>query len=80
MTTKIKKWGNSLAVRLPKNIVEKMGLKENTSVEIAENNNVVNIKPTNIDKLSLKTVVGLINKENIHKEVVFGAKTGKEIW
>jgi len=31
---KVAKWGNSLAVRLPKDVVEKLGLKENDEVRI----------------------------------------------
>jgi len=32
---KVAKWGNSLAVRLPKEVVDKLGLKENDEVKIA---------------------------------------------
>ncbi len=31
---KIAKWGNSLAVRLPKEVVEELGLKENDEVRL----------------------------------------------
>jgi antitoxin MazE len=31
---KVAKWGNSLAVRLPKDVVEALGLKENDEVEL----------------------------------------------
>ncbi len=34
MYTKIQKWGNSKAVRLPKSILEKAKIKENDKVEI----------------------------------------------
>jgi antitoxin MazE len=33
----IAKWGNSLAVRLPKALVEKLGLKEGDDVEVTGN-------------------------------------------
>ncbi len=33
----VSKWGNSLAVRLPKALVEKLGLKEGDDVEITGN-------------------------------------------
>jgi antitoxin MazE len=32
---RVSKWGNSLAVRLPKSLIEDMGLKEGDNVEIA---------------------------------------------
>ncbi len=34
MTTKIQKWGNSLAVRLPKKVAGRLGLREGSRVEI----------------------------------------------
>jgi len=36
MTTKIQKWGNSLAVRLPKEIARKLTLQEGSEVVIRE--------------------------------------------
>jgi antitoxin MazE len=35
----VAKWGNSLAVRLPKKLVEKLGLKEGDEVELAPQGN-----------------------------------------
>jgi len=34
MTTKICKWGNSYAIRIPKYIIDKLGLREGSTVEI----------------------------------------------
>ncbi|HWA89203.1 MAG TPA: AbrB/MazE/SpoVT family DNA-binding domain-containing protein [Rhizomicrobium sp.] len=31
---KVAKWGNSLAVRIPKNVVDALGLKENDEVQL----------------------------------------------
>ena len=36
MTTKIKKWGNSLAVRLPKEMIRRLALKEGSAVFVRE--------------------------------------------
>ena len=36
MATKIQKWGNSLAVRLPKGLVQKLRLEEGSEVEVRE--------------------------------------------
>lgn len=45
MNTKVQKWGNSLAVRLPKRMVERLHLTEGHSVELAEENGVVTMVP-----------------------------------
>ncbi|MBI2113420.1 MAG: AbrB/MazE/SpoVT family DNA-binding domain-containing protein [Candidatus Wildermuthbacteria bacterium] len=44
MTTKIQKWGNSLAVRLPKEILVRIGLEEGTHVKVDEHKMTVVIK------------------------------------
>ncbi len=36
MVTKIQKWGNSLAVRLPKAIIQKLNLKEGGEVAVRD--------------------------------------------
>ena len=36
MTTKIKKWGNSLAVRLPKRLMTRLNLQEGSEVMVDE--------------------------------------------
>lgn len=40
----LKKWGNSLGLRIPHQIAEKMGIKENTLLVLTENNNQLIIK------------------------------------
>jgi antitoxin MazE len=45
MRTQIAKWGNSLAVRLSREIAEAAKLTEGTSVELAVENNAVVIRP-----------------------------------
>ena len=45
MQIKIAKWGNSLAVRLPKAIAEDLGLAEGQPVDIAVDKGAVRLKP-----------------------------------
>jgi antitoxin MazE len=52
MNTKIKKWGNSLGVRIPKDILENLGIKEGWEVELIEKENSIELKP--IHKKNLK--------------------------
>lgn len=44
MTTKIQKWGNSLAVRLPKTLATHLGLREGNEVRVDEREHNVLIK------------------------------------
>ena len=42
---KIQKWGNSLGVRIPKAVIEKMNLSENSEVEVEHKNGAIIIFP-----------------------------------
>ena len=80
METKIKKWGNSLAVRIPKDIVQKHLFQEGCSVVVESSKEGIVIKRVLCHKPSLKEMVKKITKKNLHKEVSWGTSRGKEIW
>lgn len=51
MTTEVKKWGNSLAVRLPREMSRRLALREGSEITIREENaRIVIGKPTPADK------------------------------
>jgi len=74
MLVKIKKWGNSLGIRLNKDIAEALNLKENDEVDIQVIDNKLVILP----KQSLDDMLSQINKSNMHSEIDFGT-AGKEM-
>ena len=80
METTIKKWGNSLAVRLPKHVVEKLKLREGSRVEVREQKKEVIISRAVKARLTLKEKIKLITPENSHQEIDWGPPRGKEIW
>ncbi len=81
MSTKIQKWGNSLAVRLPQYLIEKLGLEAGTTVDIEdERGEIIKIKPTMKKKLSIKKLVDQINPQNKPEETNWGDRVGKETW
>lgn len=80
MNTQVKKWGNSLAVRLPRNLAEKKKLRDGSFVAVVEERNVIVIKPMRQQSFSLKELVRGIRPSNIHAEIDFGKPRGKEIW
>lgn len=81
MNTKIKKWGNSLAIRIPKSIIDNLGLVDESEVEIKQKNQSIEIKPNkHIIKYDINKLVNSINKENLPEEIDWGDPVGKEIW
>ncbi len=79
-TSSVKKWGNSLAVRIPTAVVQDLGLSENSSVQIVSNGVSATIQPKKRKKATLDELVAAITAENRHKEVDWGKPVGKEVW
>ena len=80
METTIQKWGNSLALRIPKVLALDAHIKEGSLVEIAASDEKIVIKPIRKTAFKLKTLVSRITPENIHVEVDTGAPVGREAW
>ncbi len=78
MEAVMKKWGNSLGVRIPNLIVRELSLKDGSSVDITDKGKVIIIKP--IEKNKLSEMLSNITEQNIHKEIETGGPVGKEIW
>ncbi len=78
MTRKVKKWGNSLAIRIPKKEAELLGISENDEIEIEQKKNTLIIKNK---RERLKDLVNQINNENRHSlEFSEDSPKGKEVW
>ncbi|MBI1921276.1 MAG: AbrB/MazE/SpoVT family DNA-binding domain-containing protein [Geobacter sp.] len=80
MLAKAQKWGNSLAVRLPKSVAEECGIEADSPVEIVREDKLIIIKPVRKKGVSLDTLLAGVTEENIHSEVPTGKPEGKEIW
>ena len=80
MKMKVKKWGNSLALRIPKTFADQTRIKEDGLVNLTLENNKVVITPLKEKKFNLKDLVGKIEKKNLHNEIDFGNSEGNEIW
>lgn len=79
-TTKLKKWGNSLAIRIPQAVVQDLGLSTDSNLQLTSNGTVVTIKPANRKNLSLEALLDKITPENLQQESDWGKPAGKEIW
>lgn len=80
MKTRIQKWGNSLALRIPKAFAEEAGLGEDVPVELALVRGRVVIKPLSAEPPTLAEILRGITADNVHGEWPTGPAVGKEIW
>jgi len=77
-TAQIAKWGNSLAVRIPKTVAEQARLQEGDSILIEAMDGHVELRPA--ERIpTLEELVAQITPENRHKETSWGRDGGKEI-
>lgn len=80
MVAKIKKWGNSLGLRIPKHIAEDAGVKEGSSVEILIDAGSLVIRPVQNKKYQLSDLLAQVRKDNLHAEISTGENVGREAW
>jgi antitoxin MazE len=80
MKTRIQKWGNSLAVRIPKAYAEEAGLGENSTVDISMSDKNLILKPLTKARLTLDMLLSGITQDNIHSEMDWGKPEGREEW
>jgi antitoxin MazE len=80
MHVRVQKWGNSLAVRIPKPLAEDAQVKEGTVLNLAVSEGMVVATPVEQKKWSLRQLLARVSKKNIHAEVNFGPSVGREIW
>lgn len=79
MLTTINRWGNSLAIRIPKAFAEQAELEENTRVEIAVEDDRITIQPVR-KTWTLRELVAGMTDTNQHHETDWGEVRGREVW
>ncbi len=80
MRTKVQRWGNSLAVRIPKIFAEEVGLKDDSPVELRLEKGGLVLEPSASWAPSLDELLEGVTEENRHAEVDTGPPQGKEVW
>ncbi len=80
MTTTIQKWGNSLALRIPKNVARDVQLENGSTVNLAVRDGKVIIEPARTPKYRLDDLLKGVTKKNIHASVDTGPAVGREVW
>lgn len=80
MLTKAQKWGNSIALRIPKAFADEMQITVETMVEMRIENGKLVIEPVGRPVYTLDELLAGITSENLHEEVDWGEPAGKETW
>ena len=80
MLTKIQKWGNSLALRIPKTFALDANLENDSTVEISLVDGKIVVKPISAPQWTLDELLAGLNNNNLHQEVDSGEPVGTEVW
>ncbi len=80
MVSKIQKWGNSLALRIPKPFADSIGFDDETEVELHIEDNKLIVTKSAPSAYVLEDLMSQITSDNIHKEIDFGDPIGHEAW
>jgi antitoxin MazE len=75
--SQIVKWGNSLAVRIPKPLAEEAGVREGDPIVIEATKGLINLRPK-LRVPSLSQLVAQITPDNRYDEIRTGPERGKE--
>lgn len=80
MKTRVQKWGNSLALRIPKNVAEEAGLHQNAAVELSLEEGRLVVQPIRPQPLTLEELLQGVTDGNLPGEWETGPAVGKEVW
>jgi antitoxin MazE len=76
----IQKWGNSLALRIPKVFATEAQLQQDALVEISLVEGKLVIEPIREQTEFLDSLLAGITEQNLHCEIETGAPVGNEVW
>lgn len=79
MQTKVQKWGNSLALRIPKLFALNIDIKQNEFVDLSIGDGKLIITPITEKEYSLKELLAGVSEDNLHEEFDTGIPVGKEL-
>lgn len=80
MQTRVQKWGNSLAIRIPKSFAAEVNIEQDAVVDISIEDGRVVVTPLSTSSFTLEQLLAQVTAENLHSEVDTGTAVGQEVW
>ena len=79
MQVTMRKWGNSIGVRIPAVILTELNLSAEKKVDVRAEAGRIIIEPIIDSQETLEQLLGQITPDNLHSEIDFGQSVGKEL-
>jgi antitoxin MazE len=80
MTTAVQKWGNSLALRIPRTYAAETNLAEGSEVELRLQSGSIVVRPVKRERHKLETLLRGITARNRPSVIETGPAVGREVW
>lgn len=80
MKTAVQRWGNSLALRIPRTYAAETRISEGSKVELTLKSGSLVIRPISRKRHSLADLLRRVTPTNRHESVSTGAAVGQEVW
>ena len=80
MQTRIRKWGNSLGLRIPRSFAAEAHVEEGSTVDLSVEDGRLLVRPLRARKYTLSRLLREVNARNVHGEVATGEARGREAW
>lgn len=80
MRVQVQKWGNSLALRIPKPFAQDAAVKEGTLVDVSVSEGKLVVVPVRKKTITLKQLLSKVHRGNLHGELDSGPPVGREAW
>ncbi len=80
MITAVQRWGNSLALRIPKAFAMETHLENGSEVDVSVQGDTIVISPVRRRRYDLNEMLEAITPENVHPEYTSGEAVGREEW
>jgi antitoxin MazE len=79
MTTQLAKWGNSLALRIPRSVAAEAEVGDGDAVDVSVENGAIVVRPA-AKRYSIEELTSGITQKNRHGETQWGPPKGSESW
>jgi antitoxin MazE len=80
MRARIQKWGNSLALRIPKSFAAESKIEPGAYVDLSMDRGSLVVTPVPPDEYCLDQLLKSVTDQNLHGEFDLGGATGREVW
>ncbi len=79
MIARVRKWGNSLGLRIPRSLAGEAGVRSGTEVDLTMRGGRIVIRPVQAARYRLGDLLRRITKDNLHEAVEDGGPVGREL-